>query len=178
MFRAVDHAKPGFAALSDSELTPVWFSSTVLLTALGFYMWPHTFGSALSARNENVLRRNAVYLPIYQLLLAFKLRRLRRGPEDPEARQQRPGAAHRVQGRVPAVVRRADRLGRRAVRAGPGLDADGRLGYHRGQERRARAEPGHDRRGDDAADEAARAGGGARRNRLQARAARRSSRCC
>ena len=71
MFRAVDHAKPGFAALSDSELTPVWFSSTVLLTALGFYMWPHTFGSALSARNENVLRRNAVYLPIYQLLLAF-----------------------------------------------------------------------------------------------------------
>jgi SSS family solute:Na+ symporter len=71
MFRAVDHAKPGFAALSDSELTPVWFSSTVLLTALGFYMWPHTFGSALSARDENVLRRNAVYLPIYQLLLAF-----------------------------------------------------------------------------------------------------------
>jgi solute:Na+ symporter, SSS family len=71
MFRAVDHAKPGFAALSDSELTPVWFSSTVLLTALGFYMWPHTFGSALSARSEDVLRRNAVYLPIYQLLLAF-----------------------------------------------------------------------------------------------------------
>ena len=71
MFRAVDKAKPGFAALSDSQLTPVWFSSTVLLTALGFYMWPHTFGSALSARNENVLRRNAVYLPIYQLLLAF-----------------------------------------------------------------------------------------------------------
>jgi SSS family solute:Na+ symporter len=71
MFRAVDHAKPGFAALSDSELTPVWFSSTVLLTALGFYMWPHTFGSALSAKNANVLRRNAVYLPIYQLLLAF-----------------------------------------------------------------------------------------------------------
>jgi SSS family solute:Na+ symporter len=71
MFKAVDHAKPGFAALSDSELTPVWFSSTVLLTALGFYMWPHTFGSALSAKNEDVFRRNAVFLPLYQLLILF-----------------------------------------------------------------------------------------------------------
>src|ERR1700761_39310 len=71
MFKAVDHAKPGFAALSDSELTPVWFSSTVLLTALGFYMWPHTFGSALSGKHEDVFRRNAVALPIYQLLIAF-----------------------------------------------------------------------------------------------------------
>jgi SSS family solute:Na+ symporter len=71
MFHAVDKAKPGFAALSGSQLTPVWFSSTVLLTALGFYMWPHTFGSALSAKHEDVFRRNAVFLPLYQLLLAF-----------------------------------------------------------------------------------------------------------
>src|SRR3954470_21460223 len=71
MFHAVDHAKPGFAALSDSELTPWWFSSTVLLTALGFYMWPHTFGSALSAKNEDVFRRNAIFMPLYQLLIAF-----------------------------------------------------------------------------------------------------------
>jgi solute:Na+ symporter, SSS family len=71
MFRAVDHAKPGFAALSDKELTPVWFSSTVLLTALGFYMWPHTFGSALSAKHEDVFRRNAIFMPLYQLLIAF-----------------------------------------------------------------------------------------------------------
>ena len=38
------------------QLTPVWFSSTVLLTALGFYMWPHTFGSALSAKDEKRLQ--------------------------------------------------------------------------------------------------------------------------
>jgi len=71
MFRAVDAKKPGFAALSGDQLTPVWFSSTVLLTALGFYMWPHTFGSALSARDENVFRRNAAVMPLYQLLIAF-----------------------------------------------------------------------------------------------------------
>jgi solute:Na+ symporter, SSS family len=73
MFHHVQAVKPGFAALQGSELTPVWFSSTVLLTALGFYMWPHTFGSALTARDEQVFRRNAVFMPLYQLLIAFVL---------------------------------------------------------------------------------------------------------
>ena len=71
MFRQVDAAKPGFAQLSGDQLTPVWFSSTVLLTALGFYMWPHTFGSALSAKDDRVFKRNAVFMPLYQLLIAF-----------------------------------------------------------------------------------------------------------
>jgi SSS family solute:Na+ symporter len=71
MFHQVEAKKPGFSALSGDQLTPVWFSSTVLLTALGFYMWPHTFGSALSARDERVFKRNAVAMPIYQLLIAF-----------------------------------------------------------------------------------------------------------
>src|SRR3954470_5503774 len=71
MFHAVQDAKPGFAALQGDQLTPVWFSSTVLLTALGFYMWPHTFGSSLTARDEDVFRRNAIFMPLYQLLIAF-----------------------------------------------------------------------------------------------------------
>src|SRR4051794_18641757 len=73
MFHAVQDAKPGFAALKGDQLTPVWFSSTVLLTALGFYMWPHTFGSSLTARDEDVFRRNAIFMPLYQLLIAFVL---------------------------------------------------------------------------------------------------------
>ncbi len=71
MFRQVQQAKPDFAQLSGDQLTPVWFSSTVLLTALGFYMWPHTFGSALSARDDRVFKRNAAVMPLYQLLIAF-----------------------------------------------------------------------------------------------------------
>src|SRR4051794_8407554 len=71
MFRQVEAKHPGFTALSGDQLTPVWFSSTVLLTALGFYMWPHTFGSALSARDERVFKRNAAAMPVYQLLIAF-----------------------------------------------------------------------------------------------------------
>src|SRR3954453_19141788 len=73
MFHQVEASKPGFAALTGDQLTPVWFSSTVLLTALGFYMWPHTFGSALTARDEDVFRRNAIFMPLYQLLIAFVL---------------------------------------------------------------------------------------------------------
>jgi solute:Na+ symporter, SSS family len=71
MFEAVDKAKPGFLQLPDKGLSVSWFNSTVLLTALGFYMWPHTFGSIYSAQNENVFRRNAIIMPLYQLVLLF-----------------------------------------------------------------------------------------------------------
>jgi solute:Na+ symporter, SSS family len=36
-------------------------------------MWPHTFGSALTARDEDVFRRNAIFVPLYQLVIAFVL---------------------------------------------------------------------------------------------------------
>ncbi|MDN4525839.1 sodium:solute symporter family protein [Fictibacillus fluitans] len=71
MFEAVEAAKPGFLALPDSGMSPSWFVTTVLLTALGFYMWPHTFGSIYSAQNEKVFRKNAIFMPIYQLVLLF-----------------------------------------------------------------------------------------------------------
>jgi SSS family solute:Na+ symporter len=43
MFAAIEQAKPGFLALPAHGESVAWFISTVLLTALGFYMWPHTF---------------------------------------------------------------------------------------------------------------------------------------
>jgi SSS family solute:Na+ symporter len=71
MFAAVEQAKPGFTVLPAHGESVWWFSSTVLLTALGFYMWPHSFGSIYTARNARVIRQNAVMLPIYQLILLF-----------------------------------------------------------------------------------------------------------
>jgi solute:Na+ symporter, SSS family len=71
MFEAVEAAKPGFLALPESGMSSSWFVTTVLLTALGFYMWPHTFGSVYSAQNEKVFRKNAIFMPIYQLILLF-----------------------------------------------------------------------------------------------------------
>jgi SSS family solute:Na+ symporter len=49
----------------------IWFVSTVLLTAMGFYMWPQTLAAVYSAKSENTLRRNAIALPVYQLMFLF-----------------------------------------------------------------------------------------------------------
>ena len=71
MFREIEAQKPGFLTLPSEGQSVPWFISTVLLTALGFYMWPHTFGSVFSAQNARVIRRNAAFLPLYQLVMLF-----------------------------------------------------------------------------------------------------------
>lgn len=71
MFRAIEQANPGFLSLSNSGMSPTWFMSTVVLTALGFYMWPQYFASVYTARSEDVFRKNAVMLPLYQLVILF-----------------------------------------------------------------------------------------------------------
>jgi len=71
MFEAIERAKPGFLALPARGLSISWFLSTVALTAVGFYMWPHAFGSCYTARSEEVFRRNAAVMPLYQLVLLF-----------------------------------------------------------------------------------------------------------
>jgi SSS family solute:Na+ symporter len=50
-----------------------WFMSTVLLTALGFYMGPHSTSAVFSARSDAALRRNAMLLPLYQAFVALML---------------------------------------------------------------------------------------------------------
>ncbi len=62
---------PGFLKLPRIGKNAIWFSSTVLLSALGFYLWPHTFGSIYAARGEDLFRKNAIALPLYQLILLF-----------------------------------------------------------------------------------------------------------
>lgn len=71
MFRAIEAEKPGFLALPATGQSATWFASTTLLTALGGWMYPHIFGSVYTARDPHVFRRNAVLLPLYQLMLLF-----------------------------------------------------------------------------------------------------------
>ncbi|HET7457702.1 MAG TPA: sodium:solute symporter [Gemmatimonadaceae bacterium] len=71
MFEAVERARPGFLALPATGMSAAWFVSTVVLTSLGFYMWPHYFAGAFTAKNESVFRKNAVVLPLYQLVILF-----------------------------------------------------------------------------------------------------------
>jgi SSS family solute:Na+ symporter len=62
---------PGWLTLNTdlSARGCLWMVSTVILTALGFYMWPHAMASLYSAHGEEPIRRNAIFLPLYQLLL-------------------------------------------------------------------------------------------------------------
>jgi SSS family solute:Na+ symporter len=47
----------------------VWYVSTVLLTSIGYYMGPHSINACYSAKSADALRRNAIFLPLYQLVL-------------------------------------------------------------------------------------------------------------
>jgi solute:Na+ symporter, SSS family len=71
MFHALIQAKAQHLTMPGSTATMghTWFISTVLLTSVGFYMWPHTFGSAFSAKSGDTLRRNAVVMPLYTITL-------------------------------------------------------------------------------------------------------------
>ncbi|HZO92680.1 MAG TPA: sodium:solute symporter family protein [Candidatus Baltobacteraceae bacterium] len=46
-----------------------WVVTTVVLTGCGFFMWPQSMAAIYSARDEETLRRNAIFLPFYQVML-------------------------------------------------------------------------------------------------------------
>lgn len=48
-----------------------WFTTSILLSSLGFFMWPHYFGAVYASKDEKTFRRNAMFLPLYQLILLF-----------------------------------------------------------------------------------------------------------
>jgi SSS family solute:Na+ symporter len=46
-----------------------WVVTTTILTACGFFMWPQSMAAIYSARDEDTLRRNSIFLPFYQVML-------------------------------------------------------------------------------------------------------------
>jgi SSS family solute:Na+ symporter len=73
MFDALIQARPAHLTMpgATSNLGHAWFITTVLLTSIGFNMWPHAFGTAFTAKSADTLRRNAVLMPLYTITLAF-----------------------------------------------------------------------------------------------------------
>ncbi|HZD04476.1 MAG TPA: sodium:solute symporter family protein, partial [Longimicrobiales bacterium] len=45
------------------------YSSAVLVSAVGFTMWPHLFMKAFTARSDDILRRTVILFPTFQLFL-------------------------------------------------------------------------------------------------------------
>lgn len=73
MFAALAQARPQHLMMpgATANLGHSWYISTVLLTSLGFYMWPHTFSATFTAKSADTLRRNAIVMPLYTLTLAL-----------------------------------------------------------------------------------------------------------
>ena len=114
MFDRIVAERPGFLVLPAAGMSPSWFGSTVLLTACGFYMWPHTFGSVFSARNAGRVPAQCgdhAALPAHPALRV--LHRIRGAARGPGAHRQwrRPRAASRDTAGIRAVDRRCRRRG-------------------------------------------------------------------
>ena len=62
--KRIEALKPGFLALPAEGRNAVWFASTVTLSALGMYLWPHAFSAVFTARSERTFRKNAVVMPL------------------------------------------------------------------------------------------------------------------
>jgi SSS family solute:Na+ symporter len=58
MFEKIASAKPTFLIFPPHGESLAWFVFTVLLTAIGFFMWPHSFAACYSANDARVFRRS------------------------------------------------------------------------------------------------------------------------
>jgi SSS family solute:Na+ symporter len=75
MFAALAHAKPEHLVMpgATKSLGHTWYVSSVLMTALGFFMWPHNFAASFTARSGKILRRNAVFMPLYGITMPLMI---------------------------------------------------------------------------------------------------------
>lgn len=75
MFDRVSHVHPQMLVLAHGSTFhgTTWFVSTVLLSAIGFYMGPAPMNAIYSARSDDTLRRNAMLLPFYQAFLSLMI---------------------------------------------------------------------------------------------------------
>jgi len=59
---------PGLDAAGNAW-TPVAYSSAIIVSAIGVWMWPHLFMKAFAAKDDNTIRRTVVLFPTFALFL-------------------------------------------------------------------------------------------------------------
>ncbi|HEX9728879.1 MAG TPA: sodium:solute symporter family protein [Gemmatimonadales bacterium] len=74
MFEQIAAARPELLTVpgldgSGNPWSPGAFSSAILVSAIGFMMWPHLFMKAFAAKDEATIRRTIVLFPTFQLFL-------------------------------------------------------------------------------------------------------------
>lgn len=73
MFETIERAKPGFLALPNVGKNSTWYVSTIIISGLGMYLWPHSFAAAYTSKTEIAFRKNAVVMPLYALIMLFSM---------------------------------------------------------------------------------------------------------
>jgi solute:Na+ symporter, SSS family len=75
LFERLREAHPDWLTLRSGTVPngTVWFVSTVLVNAVGIITWPHAAAAIYSAKDEASIRRNAMLLPFYQVILVLVL---------------------------------------------------------------------------------------------------------
>ncbi len=60
---------PGLAAEGGARWNMLDYSSAILVSSIGFSVWPHLFMKAFTAKSDGVLRRTVVLYPTFQLFI-------------------------------------------------------------------------------------------------------------
>jgi SSS family solute:Na+ symporter len=71
MFHTAITKYPKMMTLHSGANDSWWFMTAALISALSLFMWPHSSTGALSSKSADILRKNAVFLPFYNILLFF-----------------------------------------------------------------------------------------------------------
>lgn len=74
MFERIAAARPELLLLPGLDggggaWSPGAYTSAILASAIGFFMWPHLFMKSYTARDDDTLRRTVVLFPTFQLFL-------------------------------------------------------------------------------------------------------------
>lgn len=70
LFEQVAEKKPGFLLIGKegSTMSPVAYTTTILVSAIGFLMWPHLFSKSFSSP-AGTIKRTVIAYPIFALFL-------------------------------------------------------------------------------------------------------------
>lgn len=71
MFTQIEVQYPEFLSMPGAGAAWTWtkFGSAILLSVLGFIMWPHVFMKSYSADSSKSIKRTVVFYPLYALLV-------------------------------------------------------------------------------------------------------------
>lgn len=73
IFRTVAEKMPNMLTVKTEPITAnvTFLLSTIVFQMLGFYMLPISFQAVLTSKNEKILRKNSILMPIYMIMFPF-----------------------------------------------------------------------------------------------------------